>query len=65
MSKTARFVIENSTFQYVLALVIWVTICGLYIMERAVPDTLLAAGSIVLGFYFHNVAQKQAALKGC
>ena len=64
MSKAVKFAIENSTFQYVLALIIWITICLLYIMERAVPDTLLTAGSLVLGFYFHNLATKSTALKG-
>ena len=64
MSKVTKFVVENTTFQYILALVIWVTICALYFMERNVPDTLLSAGSIVLGFYFHSIAQKQTALKG-
>lgn len=59
MSKLSKTVVNNETLQMALTLIIWTTICILYIMERTVPDSLLATGSIVIGFYFHNAAQKQ------
>lgn len=58
MSKLVNNAINNEVLQAALSLIIWTTICILYIMERTVPDSLLIAGSAVLGFYFHNTAQK-------
>lgn len=54
MSKTVNAIVTNETLQAALTIIIWTTICILYIMEKAVPDALLSAGSIILGFYFHN-----------
>lgn len=58
MSKTVNAIVTNETLQAALTIIIWTTICILYIMERPVADPLLTAGGIILGFYFHNSAQK-------
>ena len=61
MKKQVQTIAMNETLQAALTIIIWLTMCILYIMERTVPDTLLTAGSIVLGFYFHNAIQKAIA----
>ena len=58
MKKQVQAIAMNETLQAALTIIIWTTMCILYIMEKPVPDTLLTAGSIVLGFYFHNAIQK-------
>ena len=62
MSKRMRSLLDNSVLQAVLTIMIWAVICYLYVTGQAVPDTLLSAGSIILGFYFHTAAQ--SALSG-
>ena len=48
----------NSVLQAVLTIMVWGVISYLYATGKAVPDTLLSAGSIILGFYFHSAAQE-------
>jgi membrane-bound ClpP family serine protease len=62
MKRFLSNVTASEVLQALLALLLWGTICYLYLTGQAVPDTLLGAGSIVLGFYFHSAAQT-AALK--
>lgn len=58
MNKVLKSIVDGSVLQAILTLLVWGTICYLYITGQAVPDTLLSAGSIILGFYFHSVAQQ-------
>lgn len=46
--------------QAIIASIIWGVIGVLYLQGRVVPDTLLIAGSTVLGWYFRSEAQRQA-----
>lgn len=55
--KFLNAVTTGEVLQALLALMLWGTVCYLYITGQAVPDTLLSAGGVVLGFYFHGVAQ--------
>jgi hypothetical protein len=48
--------LDNSVLQAILTIMVWGVICYLYVTGQAVPDTLLSAGSIILGFYFHSAA---------
>lgn len=63
MKKNIRTFLDNSVLQAALTLIVWGTICYLYIAAREVPDTLLAAGSIILGFYFRTAAEQALTLK--
>lgn len=58
MTKLVKSIVDGSILQAILTLLVWGTICYLYLTGQAVPDTLLSAGSIILGFYFHSVAQQ-------
>ena len=58
MHKFLNAVNTNSVLQAVLTIMIWAVICYLYATGQAVPDTLLSAGSIILGYYFHTAAQE-------
>ena len=53
---------QSVIVQALLTLFIWVTILYLYATGKVVPDTLLFAGSTILGFYFgakvQNLVQK-------
>ena len=62
MKNRIRGLIDNTVLQAILTLLVWGVICYLYVTGQAVPDTLLSAGSIILGFYFHSSAQ--AAMSG-
>lgn len=59
--KQLKLLVDNTVLQGILTVIIWGTMSYLYATGAAVPDTLLSAGSIILGFYFHGAAQ--AALK--
>jgi len=52
----------SAVLQAILTIMVWGVICYLYATGQAVPDTLLSAGSIILGYYFHtaSVAALQA-----
>lgn len=58
MKKLSNNLVTNETLQAALTIIIWTTICILYIMEKPVADPLLTAGGIILGFYFHNSIQQ-------
>ena len=53
----------NTILQAVLSLLLWGTICYLYIKGEAVPDTLLTSGGLILGYYFHSSAQAALTAK--
>lgn len=57
MKKFLNNITSGEVLQAILAIMLWATICYLYITGQAVNDTLISAGSIVLGFYFHGAAQ--------
>ena len=57
MKRFMNTVTSNEVLQAALAIMLWGTVCYLYITGQAVPDTLLSAGGLVLGFYFHGAAQ--------
>lgn len=59
--KTIKSLIEGGYIgQAIIASIIWGVIGYLYISGKAVPDSLLIAGSTVLGWYFRSEAQRQA-----
>jgi len=60
MNKQLRAVLDNTVLQALLTIMVWGVICYLYATGKAVPDTLLSAGSIILGFYFHSTASATA-----
>jgi hypothetical protein len=57
MKKALTDLNTNTILQGVLTILVWGTISYLYIAGREVPDALLGAGGIILGFYFHATAQ--------
>lgn len=57
MKRFLNAVTSGEVLQALLAIMLWGTICYLYIIGASVPDTLLSAGGVVLGFYFHSAAQ--------
>jgi hypothetical protein len=44
----------SAVLQAILTIMVWGVICYLYATGQAVPDALLSAGSIILGYYFHT-----------
>jgi len=57
MTKHISAFLDNTILQAVLTIMVWGGIIYLYVTGQAVPDALLSAGSIVLGFYFHQSAR--------
>ena len=49
---------ESVIVQACLALVMLITICYMYAMGREVPDSLMNAFMVVLGFYFGQKVQQ-------
>lgn len=64
MKKAFKAIDANTALQAVLSILIWGTIAYLYIAAREVPDALLSAGGIILGFYFHSVAGQVTQIIG-
>lgn len=59
--KTLKGLIEGGYIgQAIIASIIWGVIGYLYVTSKPVPETLLIAGSTVLGWYFRSEAQRQA-----
>lgn len=56
MNTVFKELLDSTILQSVLAIMIWGVICYMYATGQNVPDALLAAGSVVLGFYFHSGA---------
>jgi len=52
--------LDNSVLQAILTILVWGVIGYLYVVGREVPDALLQAGSVILGFYFHTAALASA-----
>lgn len=59
--KTVKSLIEGGYIgQAIIASVVWGVIGYLYATGKPVPDSLLIAGSTILGWYFRSEAQRQA-----
>jgi hypothetical protein len=43
---------ESVILQAVLSLLLWSTICYMYLQGRTVPGELLTVGGAIIGFYF-------------
>ena len=52
MSKFWELFAESVIIQALMALILLCTICYLYILALPVPDTLVNAFMVILGFYF-------------
>ena len=63
MKKLLERFMTNETLQAVISAIVIGSTCYLYVTGQVVPDALLGMTSIILGFYFHTVAQREA-LKG-
>ena len=57
MRKFLTSINASDVLQAILTIMVWGVISYLYATGKAVPDTLLSAGSIILGYYFHTAAQ--------
>ncbi len=44
--------------QTLLVLLVWGAIAFLAVTQRSIPDALLDAGFVIIGFYFHTVMTK-------
>ena len=44
--------------QTILVILIWTGIVFLAVTQRPIPDPLLDAGFVIVGFYFHTVMTK-------
>lgn len=61
MLKSIKALIEGGYIgQAIIASIIWGVIGYLYVSGKPVPDSLLIAGSTVLGWYFRSEAQRQS-----
>ncbi len=45
--------------QTILVILIWGAIAFLAVMQHPIPDALLDAGFVIVGFYFHTVLTRQ------
>ncbi|MEW5992946.1 MAG: hypothetical protein AB1744_00935 [Candidatus Zixiibacteriota bacterium] len=63
MDKFIELLRESVIVQASLTLLIWGTICYMYIALYDVPEVLVAAGSAILGFYF-GTKNAQMRVKG-
>lgn len=50
---------KSNIISGVLALGIWSVICYLAIAQLAIPDVLIGAGGIVVGFFFKAKKEKE------
>ncbi len=55
MKKKLGEFLTSEVQQFILALLVWGVIGYLYATGQVVPEALLSAGSVILGFYFHTV----------
>ena len=53
----------STVLQAILTIMVWGVISYLYATGQAVPDTLLTAGSVILGYYFHSAATEALTQK--
>ena len=44
--------------QTLLVILVWGAIAFLAVTQRPIPDALLDAGFVIIGFYFHTVMTK-------
>ena len=44
--------------QTLLVILVWGAIAFLAVMQHPIPDALLDAGFVIIGFYFHTVMTK-------
>ena len=65
MPRTIRAIVTATTYQAILSIIIWGTICYLYATLKPVPEALLAVGGAIIGFWFRGIAEKTTTLKGC
>ncbi len=50
--------------QTILVILVWGGIVFLAVTQRPIPDALLDAGFVIIGFYFHTVMTKQLGTSG-
>lgn len=61
MKEFYRLLTESVIVQALLTLVLTCTVCYLYLTGREVPDVLLSAFFVVLGYYFRHKSEREKA----
>lgn len=47
--------------QLILTVLVWGAIAILAVMGRPIPDALLDAGFVIIGFFFHTILTRSAS----
>lgn len=63
MTKFWELFRSSVVLQFTLALLVSATICALYLLGRAVPDQLIGAWMLILGFVFGQKVQQSVNKK--